>query len=189
MQKFIRIEIYTFRSHYKHDRKLVISLTELEYRNRGDNQDSSSYARDKEEGEEKEIHGFKLTDSIYIFQVKDIRLFEVLLGSDINRSKIIRDQFSKKEHSGHKDVEISILKSSLFVKIYKSPYKNHPLHTNTRTSIVIPYLHIHIDDNLILLIEILKMTLNTSLVDILNEDVQEADTETSLSTSTSDKST
>ena len=164
----------------------MILLTELEYRNRGENQDSSSYISDKQEEEEKENQGSKLTDSMYIFQVKDIQLFEVLLNSHINRTKIIRDNFHRKDYSGHKDIEMSILKSNLFIKVYKSPYKNHPLHTDTRISVVIPYLHIHIDDNLILLIEVLKMTLNTSSVDILNEDVQEANAEIGLDASASD---
>lgn len=91
-----------------------------------------------------ETQEMKTLDTMYqatSFIIEDVSLSETFLAAE------------KEQH-------ISIIKTKLVAYIYDCVFSDHPLYANKKIHAAIPYLHLHLDDNLVLFCEVMKSTKN-----------------------------
>lgn len=61
---------------------------------------------------------------------------------------------------GETEQQITAIKTKLVAYIYDCVYSDHPVYVNKKIHAAIPYLHVHVDDNLVLLCEVMKSLKN-----------------------------
>ena len=89
---------------------------------------------------------------------------EVVLESDIletHYQKLLLDvgRFAVYEsvYSNGAYNDIYLFKTKLSTRIYTCLLQNHPLYTDRKINVLIPYIHLNLDDNLVLLCELVQI--------------------------------
>lgn len=139
------MEIYSYRSFNQHERKLTVSLNNIEF-------DSVQGKRDDESCEvrKKDLSIVNQPYSALTLQIEEFNISE----------------WNFLEHSSN---IIPILKTKISICFYDCVYKNHPLYIDKKIHILIPHMNLHIDDGLILFNETLKVILSSSPQEVIEE--------------------
>ena len=125
----ISIEVANFKSHYVHERKVTLHLKELLFQTK-----ESQPALDNLNPEVKQLNSCYNATSLKIG------------GLEIVESFYVKGAY----------VDVYLLKIKIIIYFYDCIYKNHPLFTDKKVHILIPYLNVHLDDNFILLFELVQ---------------------------------
>jgi len=128
--KRISFEVSNFRSHYIHERKLNLHLN-----------DFTLEIREPENPEGK-------IDT----EVLKLKAYYKKIALDIGNIEIVESFYDNEKYNN-----IVLLKTKLVSRIYNCIFDNHPLYNDRKIHLLVPYLNLHIDDNLVLFCELLQL--------------------------------
>ena len=125
----------TLNSCYKYERKIRFSLKDISVRV----EDSTKM--------DSELSSF-ISDIGSIYRVTSVRMEHVELSELFYSDKGLS--------------QANILETRIIASITNSLYKNHPLFVDSRVDVLIPYLRLHIDDQMVFFCEIMKLAAKAS---------------------------
>jgi hypothetical protein len=133
----VQIEIMNYSSHYLFERKLNLTMSDL------------SFTTKRPGGDEKDD-----------FPNSEVKKLETLyLATSL---RIGRFDLTESYKIGGMNFSIAIISTKVIACIYDCIYPNHPLHTDKKVHLLVPYLRLHLDDHYILLSEVIQIITSLS---------------------------
>jgi len=135
--KRISFEVYNFRSHYIRERKLNLHLNNLTI----------------------EVREPENPEGPIDTEIMKLKAYYKKVSLEIENIEIVESFYNNETYNN-----IVLLKTKLVSRIYSCIFDNHPLHTDKKIHIHIPYLNLHIDDDLVLFCELLQLYKKGSII-------------------------
>ena len=92
-------------------------------------------------------------------EVKKLKAHYKKIALDIGNIEIVESFYDNEKYN-----DVTLLKTKLVSRIYTCIFCNHPLYTDRKIHLLIPYLNLHIDDNLVLFCELIQLYQKGSLL-------------------------